>query len=117
MNLVWVAAASTVPLIPACLVAWPLWTRRVADNMGAIAGASVVLVAMVGFIAREYGEVEAITRRCIDANIGCHFHPDPFFRYAIFGSIAMVQVFVLFAVGLAVEERLKRQQDYSPEWR
>ena len=116
MNLWWVAAASTIPLIPALLAAWPLWTRRVSDNMGAIVGSGVVLVGVVGFIAREYGEVEKITAECIAREIGCHFHPDPFMRYAIFASIGMAQVFVLFVIGLYVEER-QRRNDYAPEWR
>jgi hypothetical protein len=37
-------------------------------------------------------------------------------RYAIYASIGMIEVFVLFAVSLKVE-RMIRNRHYAPEWR
>jgi hypothetical protein len=71
----------------------------------------------VGFIAREYGEIEKVTSRCRQMDIGCHFHPDPFYRYAAFGAIAMLQVAVLFAIELVIQERQRERENYSVEWR
>ncbi|MEO7189445.1 MAG: hypothetical protein ABI051_00160 [Vicinamibacterales bacterium] len=107
MNTTWVFVALVFPLVGALVVASPFWLMRVGDDMGSIAGAGVVLACAVTFIAREYGEVLAITQRCIASSIGCHFHPEPFVRYSIFGAISIGQVFLLFLMGLSVEERLR----------
>jgi hypothetical protein len=109
MNTAWIWVAATIPLVTGLLVAYPLWRRRVSDEMGSIAGTFVILLMAVALMAREFGEVEAITRRCIEREIGCHFHPDPFTRYSIFPIIGMCQSFVVFTVGLFVEERLRRR--------
>jgi hypothetical protein len=61
----------------------------------------------VAFIAREYGEILAVTERCIAANVGCRFHPQPFVRYGIYGAIGMCQIVGVFMVGLMTEERLR----------
>jgi hypothetical protein len=111
MNMVWVAVAAVLPLVAGLLAAWPMWRRRARDEIGTIVGAGIILVFVVAFIAREYGEVEAVTARCIATNVGCRFVPKPFVRYAIFGGIGMVQVFVTFALGLSVEERLRRRDE------
>jgi hypothetical protein len=116
-NLAWVWWAAMAPPAVALLAGWPFWKRGIQDHMGAIAGAAVVLVAAVGFIAREYGEIEKVTARCRELEIGCHFHPDPFYRYAAFGSIAMIHVSLLFVVELLVQERDRERDNYSPEWR
>lgn len=107
MSLGWIACAVVLPVICGLIVAYPFWSRRVSDDMGSIAGAGVILACVVAFIAREYGEILAVTRRCIDANVGCRFHPQPFVRYGIYGLIGMCQVVVVFVVGLQTEERLR----------
>ncbi len=109
MNLTWVAVAATVPLLLGLVAALPFWLRRVTDEMGSIAGAAVVLLFVIAFIAREYGEVELITARCIAAEVGCRFVPSPFTRFGIFGGIGMLQIFLIFAAGLSIEERLRRR--------
>jgi hypothetical protein len=111
MNTFWIGAAVVVPIVVALLVAAPLWIIRVGDDLGSVAGAGVVLLFTVAFIAREYGEVEAVTRRCLEASVGCRFAPQPFTRYAIFGAVGMCQVFLLFVTGLTVEERLRRRDE------
>jgi hypothetical protein len=101
------AVAATVPLVCGLLAAAPLWRRRISDNMGAVVGAAVVLVFTVGFVAREFGDVLAITRRCVETETPCHFRPEPFVRYAIYGGIGMIQTFAMFVAGLMVEERAR----------
>jgi hypothetical protein len=114
MELHWVAFASVLPFALALAVAWPFWRARVRDEMGSIVAAGVVLLCSVGFIAREYGEIKAVTERCIAQQIGCHFHPDGFTRYSVFAGIALVQTCVLFLTGLGVEERLRRREQCLP---
>ena len=100
--------AATVPLAAGLVTAWPLWRRRVGDSMGAVAGSAVVLIFTVGFVAREFGDVLEITRRCVETETPCRFRPEPFVRYAIYAGVGMIQTFAIFAVGLMVEERLRR---------
>ena len=107
---VWILlAAAIVPLAFGLLAAWPLWLARAADEVGSIAGAGVILASTVGLIAREFGDVLEITRRCVEAEVPCHFRPEPFTRYASYGGIGIVQIFALFFVGLGVEERLRNR--------
>ena len=107
-NLTWVWLAASVPLVAGVLTALPFWLARARDEVGSIVGSGVILMCVIGLIAREYGTIEAVTAHCVQLDIGCHFHPAPFVRYAIFGGIGMVQVFVVFLTGLSVEERLRR---------
>ena len=108
MNIGWVIAAALLPLLAGLLVAWPLWRKRVKDEMGTIAGGFVVFACAIGFIEREYVEVERISASCVERQVGCRFSPPLFNRYAIYGGVAMAQVFALFVVGLKIEERLRR---------
>jgi hypothetical protein len=103
------ATAAIAPLVFGLLAAWPFWVRRVTDNMGSIVGAAVILIATVGFVAREFGDVLEITRRCVEAEIPCRFRPQPFVRYAIYGGIGMIQTFAVFVIGLEVEEQVRRR--------
>jgi len=109
LNLVYVAVAAVLPIVTGILIAWPLWRMRVRDEMGTIAGAGVVLLFAVFFIAREFGEVQGTLARCIADGRLCRFTPEPFTRYAIYAGLAMLQVFLLFVLGLNVEERLRRR--------
>jgi hypothetical protein len=110
MNTLWIGAALVLPLLPALLVAAALWAMQVGDEIGAIAGTVVILAFAVGFAAREYREVEVISQRCIDARVFCRFSPVPFTRYALYGSIGMIQTFFLFTLSLSVEERRRRRR-------
>jgi hypothetical protein len=109
-NLMWVYWALWLPLVIGLLAAWPFWMKRVTDELGSIVGCGFVFIFALAFVAREYGEVEMITRKCVDAGIGCHFHPTPFIRYGAFAGIALSQVFLIFLAGLSVEERLRRRE-------
>ena len=51
-----------------------------------------------------------------DAGYTCWPEPSPFTRYAIYAFVALIEVFVVFALSLRVESKI-RDRDYAPEWR
>ena len=54
---------------------------------------------------------------CIDAGARRAWpEPSAFARFAIYASIGLAEVFVLFTLSLAVERRISNR-DYAPEWR
>ena len=42
--------------------------------------------------------------------------PSAFTRFAIYASVALLEVIVLFSLSMVVEKRM-RNRDYAPEWR
>ena len=110
MNYMWVAVAAVLPLLAALLVAWPFWSKRAADEIGAIVGALVVFACVLLFVGREYGESDRAIAACLENQIRCRFSPSLFTRYAIYVGIGMTQVIVLFLVGLSVEEKLRQRE-------
>jgi hypothetical protein len=115
MSGAWVAIAIVLPLALGLAAAWPLWGRT-SDSLGSILGTFVVFVLGVAFVAREFIHLQQLTYRCIALETVCHFHPLPFTRFFIYGTIAMVQAFVLFAAGVAVEECI-RNREFAADWR
>jgi 4-amino-4-deoxy-L-arabinose transferase-like glycosyltransferase len=109
MNLAWLALAILLPAIASLLVAWPLWARQVRDEIGSITGAAVVLLFTLVHIAREFATALAFQNQCFAAGRACHFEPEPFTRYAIYAGVGMLQVFLVFVVGLRVQERGRRR--------
>jgi hypothetical protein len=89
---------------------------RSRDSVGGIVGAFVAFVFAIGFVAREYVHVQRLTGQCIASETVCHFHPEPFTRFCVYGFIAMAQAFVLFVLGAAVERRLE-EAAFAEEWR
>jgi hypothetical protein len=106
---------ASLPLPVAVAVAYPLW-RRGQTILGSIAGTAVVFATALGLIGREYSELDMLTQACIDAGTTCWPEPPAFTRFAIYACIALVEVFVVFALGLRVEAR-RRNARYAPEWR
>jgi len=115
MGWFWIAIALTIPTFLAAVVALPFWLKA-SENVGSIIAAAIVFVACIAMIGREYIHVERATAACLDAGRICSFHPEPFTRFCIYGFIALIEAFALFAIGLAIEER-KRRNSYAPEWR
>lgn len=76
-------------------------------KIGTIVGSGVVFACALLFIGREYTEYEQIRAWCVVREIACRFSPGLVNRCAIYGFIGMVQVFLLFLIGLGVEERLR----------
>ena len=111
----WIALMATVPSLAGLLVALPIWRTR-QMILGNLAGTAVIVVAAMALILRESVELNSLTQACLDAGFTCWPSPSAFARYAIYASVAMLEVFALFIVSLKVEERIRRR-DYAPEWR
>lgn len=114
-NWFWIAMAAGVPPLAAMAVAWPVW-RRDQAILGNIAGAAIIFAAGFAMIFREHAELDQVVQACLDAGTVCWPEPPAFTRFAVYASIAMIQVFALFTLSLRVESRLRRR-DYAPEWR
>jgi hypothetical protein len=114
LNWYWISLMSTVPPLVALLVAVPFWRSR-QMTLGSIAGTVIIFGTAMGLILREYVELDRITKACLDEGNVCWPEPPAFTRFAIYASIGLVQVFVLFIVNLKVEERLRRR-GYAKEW-
>ena len=67
-------------------------------------------------ILLEYIEVDRSVHACIDAGTTCWPEPSAFARFAIYASIGMAEVFLIFTISLAVERRISNR-NYAPEWR
>jgi hypothetical protein len=112
----WLAFAAVMPMPVALGVAWPFWRRVTRDPVGTLAGCSVVLGFAVAMVGREMIHLQGLTAQCVSLEIACSYHPEPFTRFFMYISIAMVQVFALFVIGWQIENRL-RQGEVAPEWR
>lgn len=106
---------ATVPLVAGHLVALPFWRRNQAI-FGNIIGTGIMFASAFGLILREHVIIDRLVQRCLDSGVPCWPEPGPFARYAIYASIALVEVFILFSLSLRVEESV-RERDYAPEWR
>ena len=111
----WIAIMAAVPPLAGLLVAYPLWRMR-QTLLGNLAGTGVIFGAALGFIAREYFELDRVTQACIDAGTTCWPVPSAFARFSIYAGLGLLQVCLLFVLSVSVESRL-RDQRYSPEWR
>jgi hypothetical protein len=115
LNWYWITMQLTVPPVLGLLVTLPLW-RRAEMIFGNILGSTVILASAIGLIFREYVEVDRTVQACIDAGTTCWPEPSAFARFAIYASIGLGEVFLLFTISLGVERRI-RNRDYAPEWR
>lgn len=111
----WIGLQAVVPPLVALLAALPFW-RRGQMIFGTIIGTAVVCAAGIALILREHVELDAIIQACFDEGTPCFPQPSDFTRFAIYAFVAIFEVFGLFLVSLAFEERHRRQQ-YAPEWR
>jgi hypothetical protein len=111
----WIALMASVPFLLGLLVAYPIWRMR-QTILGNLAGTAVIFGAALVLIGREWVDVERVTRECLEAGFTCWPSPSAFTRYAIYASIAFIEVFALFTLSLRVEEKIRRR-DYAPEWR
>lgn len=111
----WITLQLTVAPLAGLLVTVPFW-RRAEMIFGNIVGSAVVLGTSIALIFREYVDVDRAVQACIDAGTTCWPEPSAFARFAIYASIGLGEVFLLFTLSLAVERRI-RNRDYAPEWR
>jgi hypothetical protein len=112
----WILLMLLAPLPAGMLAAAPVWRRR-EMILGNVAGTVVIFGTAFALIFREAAALDALRQQCFDAGlVACWPTPSAFTRYAIYASIGLIEVLVLFAVSLAVEKRI-RERDYAPEWR
>ena len=97
------------------LLAYPCW-RGKEMILGHLAGAMVILSTALLLIVRESGEVNRLTRQCLDAGYTCWPVPSAFIRYAIYAGIGFAEVVLLFLLSLKFEAHV-RNRHYAPEWR
>jgi hypothetical protein len=114
LNWPWIALELTAVPLAALLVAFPFW-RNDQSIFGNIAGAAVIFAAGVALILREHVEIDRLVQQCLEAGTVCWPEPGAFTRFAVYASIAMIEVFALFSLSLRVEQRMRRR-DYAPEW-
>ena len=111
----WILLMGTVPLIVALVIAYPFW-RRSEPIFGNILGTGVIFSSAFAMIWREHVTIDRIVQRCLDAGTTCWPEPAAFTRFAIYAFIGLIEVFMVFMLGLRVEERARRR-GYAPEWR
>ena len=111
----WIALMAAGPPIVAPLIALVAW-RRSEMILGNVAGTIVIFTTAMALILRESFVLDRLVRQCIDAALVCTPRPAPFYRYAIYAGLGLVQVVLLFLVSLRIEHRAREQQ-YAPEWR
>jgi hypothetical protein len=105
----------TVPPIAGWLIALPFW-RKNEMILGNLMGTILIFGAAVALIVRESIQINSAIAACLDAGYTCWPVPSAFVRYAIYATIALVEVVVLFSWSLRVEQKM-RNRHYAPEWR
>lgn len=116
LNWYWIELGAVAPPVVALLLAFPFWRKREAI-FGNLVGTVVMFGSAFALIMREHIELDRLMQQCADdGGILCFPNPAPFTRFAIYASIALVEVFAMFYLSIRVEEKI-RSRDYSPEWR
>ncbi len=115
LNWYYIAVAMTVPPVIGLILAFPFWWKG-RMTLGNIAGTVIVFGFAIGFILREYAQIDRLTQECLDAGTVCFPVPSAFTRFAIYAFIGLTEVIALFSLSIVVEERARRRH-YAPEWR
>jgi hypothetical protein len=115
LNWNWIALGALVPPLVGMLLAYPLW-RKEQMIFGNVLATVVIFAAALGLIFREYVAIDLMVKKCLDEGATCFPEPSAFTRFAIYASIGLVQIFLVFTLSLRVETRMRRRF-YSPEWR
>ena len=111
----WIALLVVLAPPAGLLAAYPFWRQR-EMIFGNLVGTAVIFAGAMALILRESVEIRRVTQHCLDAGYTCWPEPSAFARYAIYAFIALVQTFIVFALSLRMETRI-RNRDYAPEWR
>ena len=114
LNWTFIAIAAAGPPALALLAAWPLW-RQDQIILGNVAGTVVIFATAVALIFTEHVQLDRQVAACLEAGEVCWPNPSAFTRYAVYSSIAFVEIILLFTWSLRVEER-RRRRHYAREW-
>jgi hypothetical protein len=115
LNWYWIVLELTAAPVAALVMAVLFW-RNGAYIFGNIAGTVILFGTGCALIFREYAEIDRMVNACLAEGTICFPDPSAFTRFFIYAAIALVEVFLLFTLSLAVERRM-RERDYAPEWR
>lgn len=115
LNWYWIGLELTATPLVGLLFAFLFW-RKAEPIFGNIVGTGVMFGSAFALILREHVEIDRAVRQCFDAGVTCWPEPAAFTRFAIYASIALIEVFGLFFLSLKFEERV-RGRDYAPEWK
>ena len=115
LNWFYIGVESVVPPIVGLIVALPFWLKE-QPIFGNLAGSAIIFGAAFILIMREHVQLDHGIMSCFDQGMVCFPQPPAFTRYAIYASIALAEVIVLFMLSLRVEHRLRRR-GYDPQWR
>lgn len=115
LNWYWITLQLTVAPVMGFVATLPFW-RRAEMIFGNLVGSGFLFAWAIALIFREYVEVDRLVKACLDEGTWCYPEPSAFARFAVYASIGLAEVFLLFTVSLAVERRI-RNRDYAAEWR
>ena len=115
LNWYWITWQLTAASVMGLLVTIPFW-RKAEMIFGNIFGSAVIFVWAIALIFREYVEIDRVVQACIDDGTTCWPEPSAFARFAVYASIGLVEVFILFTASLSVERRISNR-DYDVQWR
>src|SRR6187455_2674604 len=68
-----IGLAIVLPTILALIVARLFWSKD--STVGNIMGSAVIAAAMIGFISREYVDLDQQRRACVAREVSCAFRP------------------------------------------
>jgi len=91
------------------VVTLPFW-RKAEMIFGNIFGSAAIFIWALALIFREYVDIDRSVQACLDAGTTCWPEPSAFARFAVYASVGLGEVFVLFAVSLAVERRIRNRE-------
>ena len=70
LNWYYIAVAMSVPPVIGLLLAFPFWWKG-RMTLGNITGTVIVFGFAIGFILREYAQIDRLTQECLDAGTVC----------------------------------------------
>ena len=111
----WIVVELTALPLAALIVAFPLW-RKQQFIFGNLAATALIFAAGIALILREHVELDRLVQECLDAGTVCWPEPGAFTRFAVYASIALVEIFMVFSLSLRVERRT-HEREYAAAWR
>src|SRR5690242_8788431 len=106
----WLLYVVILPLVPATLIALPIWLKRKVV-FGNVVGSCVIAAVIFVLIWQQYGAYVQAQTACSQSSIGCSGAVDsPYTQYLLMVLIGWVDVFFLLVISGIVEDRQKRRR-------